>query len=87
MVENHDLKSLSLFGSALRDDFNKNSDIDILIEFNKPEEKSLFDLIDLKIELEDVTGRKVDIVEKGSIENPYRYNEINSTARVIYAAE
>ncbi|GHU69192.1 hypothetical protein FACS189450_01570 [Spirochaetia bacterium] len=86
IIKKHDIKNLSIFGSSLRDDFNEESDIDILIEYNHPKEKSLFDLIDLQLELEDITGRKIDIIEKGSIKNPYKNREINATARLIYAA-
>ena len=85
IVKKYGIKSLSVFGSSLRDDFNENSDIDLLIEFVKPNEKSLFDLINLRLELEEITGRKIDIVEKGSVKNPYKRKEINSTARLIYA--
>jgi predicted nucleotidyltransferase len=86
VIKKHDIKNLSIFGSAIRDDFNCDSDIDILIEFNNSKEKSLLDLIDLRLELEDITGRKFDVIEKGSVKNPYKNEEINSTARLIYAA-
>ena len=85
IVKRHGVKSVALFGSSLRGDFNKNSDIDLLIEFKKPAEKSLLDLIELRLELEDILKRKVDLVEKGSIKNPYKKKEIISTARTIYA--
>ncbi|MDR1695932.1 MAG: nucleotidyltransferase domain-containing protein [Endomicrobium sp.] len=85
IIKKYGIKSLSVFGSSLRNDFNKDSDIDLLIEFKKPKEKSLFDLIDLRLELEEITGRKIDIVEKGSVKNPYKRKEINSTARLVYA--
>lgn len=42
------------------------SDIDFLIEY-KTADKSLFDLVNLKFELEESLGRKVDIVTYGSI--------------------
>jgi predicted nucleotidyltransferase len=38
------------------------------------------------LELEDITGREFDVIEKGSIKNPYKNKEISSTARLIYAA-
>ena len=85
IIKKYGIKRLYVFGSSLRYDFNEDSDIDILIEFLKPKEKSLFDLIDLRLELEEITGRKIDIVEKGSVKNPYKLKEINSTARLIYA--
>jgi hypothetical protein len=77
---------VSVFGSALRNDFNRDSDLDLLIVFKNGNEKSLFDIIDLKNELEDLFGIDVDIVEKEALVNPYRKSEILKTAKVIYAA-
>ena len=79
----------SIFGSVLGNHFKDDSDIDILIQFKSDIRYSLFDLVELKEELEDLEDlfhRPVDIVEKASIKNPFRKNEILKTARVIYAA-
>jgi hypothetical protein len=76
----------SIFGSVLGNHFKDDSDIDILIQFKSDIRYSLFDLVELKEELEDLFHRPVDIVEKASIKNPFRKNEILKTARVIYAA-
>jgi uncharacterized protein len=86
IIKKYDLAEVSIFGSALRDDFSSSSDYDLLVIFNKSKEKSLFDLIDLKNELEELFGRNVDIVEKDALLNPYRREEILKTAKVIYAA-
>ena len=56
--KNHIIR-LSLFGSILRDDFQKNSDIDFLVEFDKP---SFDKYIGLKQYLEKLFRKKVDIV-------------------------
>ncbi len=77
---------LSLFGSALRDDFSPDSDVDVLVSFSSSAHISLFDLVQMQIELEDVFGRKVDIVEKEALRNPYRKYEILNNAQVVYAA-
>ena len=58
----HDVKSAAIFGSYARGEERKGSDIDILIEY-KNEEKGLFDLIDLKIELENEFKKKIDLGE------------------------
>ena len=76
----------SIFGSVLGNHFKDDSDIDILIQFKSDIRYSLFDLVELKDELEDLFHRPVDIVEKASIKNPFRKNKILKTARVIYAA-
>jgi predicted nucleotidyltransferase len=86
IIRKYGLSEVSAFGSVLRDDFNENSDIDFLIVFENGKEKSLFDIIDLKSDLEILVGRNVDIVEKEALKNPYRKEEILKTAKVIYAA-
>ena len=80
------IKELAVFGSALRDEFSSRSDIDLLVVFEDDAHFSLFDLVDLKVELEQLLGRPVDIVEKAGLTNPYRRAEILKTAKTIYAA-
>jgi len=46
----------------------------------------LFDVVDMKDELEQLFGRKVDFVEKAAIRNPWRRKSILASYRVIYAA-
>ena len=81
------ITEISLFGSVLGEQFSENSDIDVLIQFDNKAEFSLFDLVDLKEELEKTLGRKVDLVEKASLRNPYRKREILNTAKVVYASQ
>jgi len=80
------IKELAVFGSALRDDFSSRSDMDLLVVFEDDAHFSLFDLVDLKDELEQLLGRPVDLVEKAGLTNPYRRAEILQTAKTIYAA-
>ncbi|MHA1283050.1 MAG: nucleotidyltransferase family protein [Promethearchaeota archaeon] len=61
----HDVKKASLFGSIVRDEANKDSDIDILIEFKG--KKSLLDLVQLKFELEELLNTKVDLLTYNSL--------------------
>ena len=78
---------LSLFGSVLRVDFRPDSDVDVLVAFAPHARLSLFDLIRMRIELEDLFGRAVDLVERCSIEashNPIRRQEILTTAQEVY---
>ena len=76
----------SLFGSILREDFRPESDVDILVTFASGAQVSLFDLVQMKIELESMFGRSVDVVEKDALRNPFRKREILNTAQVVYAA-
>ncbi|GHT99964.1 hypothetical protein FACS1894142_7960 [Spirochaetia bacterium] len=79
------INELSIFGSSIRDDFNQNSDIDILVSFNNSN-INLFDIMDLENELSKLLNREVDIVEKESLKNPIRKSKILSTREIIYAA-
>jgi predicted nucleotidyltransferase len=58
------IKSLGIFGSLTRDDFTKDSDVDILVEFEKPVG---LEFIDLAEELEKLLNRKVDLVSKKAV--------------------
>jgi predicted nucleotidyltransferase len=83
------VKELSIFGSALRDDFNSGSDIDLLITFDDSTEYSLFDIVRIKEEFEIFLERPVDLVNRKAIErskNIFRKKAILESARVIYAA-
>jgi predicted nucleotidyltransferase len=77
---------LSIFGSSIRDDFNQNSDVDILVSFERDSKITLFDIIELEKEFSQLLSKKVDIVEKESLKNPIRKNKILSTREIIYAA-
>lgn len=77
---------LGLFGSALRDDFNASSDVDILVTFASGAQVSLFDLAQMQFELGKLFGRPVDVLEKDALRNPFRKREILKTAKVIYAS-
>ena len=66
ILRRHSVKRAAIFGSFARGKAKAQSDVDLLIEY-KGKNKSLFDLVDLKSELEDCLGRKVDIVTYGSI--------------------
>jgi len=76
----------SLFGSVLGDDFRAESDVDVLVDFEKDASWDLFDLVEMRDELKDIFGREIDLVEKGAIRNPYRKRSIMKSHEVLYAA-
>ena len=80
------IKQLALFGSAVRDDFNTDSDVDLLVVFEDNADLSYFDILEIKQEFEKIFHRQVDVVEKDAIKNPYRRKTILNSARTIYAA-
>jgi len=86
LCKKYSINELSIFGSSVRGDFTENSDIDILVSFNKGSEITLFDIMDLEKEFSQLLKREVDIVEKESLKNPIRKDRILSTREIIYAA-
>jgi uncharacterized protein len=83
------VKELSLFGSALTDNFNKDSDIDILVTFGEDSHHTLFDLVHMETELEKLFGCDVDLVSKRGLEqsrNSIRRDAILNSAELLYAA-
>lgn len=81
----------ALFGSVLRDDFRiegeDRSDIDVLVVFDQNAVWNLFDVMNMQRELEGLLDRKVDLLEKQQLRNPYRRNNILKSHRVVYAGE
>jgi uncharacterized protein len=80
------IKELAIFGSAIGDDFKPESDVDVLVVFDDSAEWSLFDYMHAEEELKQLFGRKVDLVEKKAIRNPFRRHHILNHCEVIYAA-
>ena len=80
------VRELSLFGSAIRDDFRPDSDLDFLVSFDPEAGWGFSDMLDMKEELEARFGRAVDLVEKEALRNPWRKYEILRTREVLYAA-
>ena len=79
------VRELSLFGSAIRDDFGPESDVDFLVSFDPAAPWRLMDFVAMRDELADITGREVDLVEKEGLRNPYRRKEILTKREVIHA--
>ena len=76
----------SLFGSVLRDDFDLDSDVDILISLSEDADLDLYDWITMIEELKEIFGREVDLVEKSTLRNPFRRNAILTNRETIYAS-
>jgi hypothetical protein len=79
---------LEVFGSAATgQDFGAESDVDFLVEFQplEPGEHARC-YLGLLVDLQDLFGRHVDLVETGAIRNPYFLEAVNETRTVLYAA-
>jgi uncharacterized protein len=82
------IRKLELFGSVLRRDFRPESDIDVLATFDADAALSLFDLVDAELQLQDIFGRPVDLLDRASVErseNWIRRRRILESATTIYA--
>jgi len=85
----HQVKRIDLFGSALREDFRPDSDVDLLIDFKSGADPSLMDLAEMEDELARIIGRKVDLVERQSVEgsaNYIRRSRVLNSLEPIYVA-
>lgn len=65
LAETHGARNVRVFGSVVRADNREDSDVDLLVEFDKG--KTLFDLIGLKLDLESLLGVTVDVVTPNSL--------------------
>jgi len=83
------IEELAIFGSALREDFNDSSDVDLLYTFQETARHSLFDVVKIKEEFEKLFGRSVDLISCRAIEksrNEFQKKAILINTKIIYAA-
>ena len=88
ICEKYAVSELFLFGSALKEDFNANSDLDFAVIFKdklSPLEHggAFLDLLD---ELENLFNRKIDLISYRVVKNPIFKEELDKTKKVLYAA-
>ena len=81
ILKKHDVKKAALFGSIVRGEDNKESDIDLLIEFKG--KKSLLDLAGLKIELQETVKRQVDVITYNSLHHLLRERILNEQVEIL----
>jgi len=79
----HHIRQLSVFGSALRDDFALDSDVDVLVEFQAGYEPG-FSFFDMQDELSQLIGRKVDLHTPNFLSRYFR-DKVVREAEVQYA--
>ena len=77
------IRKLSLFGSVLRDDFQPESDVDVLVEFKPEARVGFFALVDMEDELAGMLGRKVDLNTPMFL-SPYFRQEVLDEAELLY---
>ena len=81
------VKELYAFGSVLTPFFNFESDIDLLVDFQKMTPALYADnYFKLKFALEEILGRPIDLLEARSLNNPFLRQEINNKKQLLYVA-
>ncbi|MDY9919749.1 hypothetical protein SAMN05216365_15410 [Porphyromonadaceae bacterium NLAE-zl-C104] len=85
LCRKYNVNKLFAFGSVLTDHFDEESDIDLIVDFDKKTVKDHFlHFFDFKYSLEDIFERKVDLMEEQPIRNSYLRNNIENTKVLIY---
>jgi len=79
---------LDLFGSAADGSFDpRRSDLDFLVEFGPPRGTNAFhQFFGFQFALEELFGRKIDLVDTTAMRNPYFIESVNRSRRPLYAA-
>jgi predicted nucleotidyltransferase len=87
LCQQYDVQTMHVFGSASTNQFHEFSDVDILISFKEiPIEKYTDNYFCLHEELEQLFGRKVDLITERSLTNPYFIKGVEDTKQLLYAA-
>jgi predicted nucleotidyltransferase len=84
LCKRYRVKELSLFGSAIRDDFTSTSDIDLLVEFEPEAQIGFMTLSKMQRELSGILNRQVDLIPKKGLKLKIREAVLSST-KVLYA--
>jgi uncharacterized protein len=80
----HAVRELALFGSVIRGDFGRDSDVDVLIDLDPGARIGLIAFQKMRDELASILGRPVDLVTRAGL-NRHIKDEILSSAEVVYA--
>ncbi len=86
----HQIARLEAFGSVLRDDFNGQSDLDLLATMREGSHPTLLDWAQMQEELGIIFGRRVDLISRRAVErsqNAIRRRSILSATEQLYAEE
>jgi predicted nucleotidyltransferase len=85
LCKQYNVKKLFAFGSVLTDNFSENSDVDLIVDFDKQAIKDHFlHYFDFKYSLESIFQRAVDLLEEQPIRNSYLKKNIDNSKILIY---
>lgn len=83
----HKVKSLYAFGSVLSDNFNAESDIDLIVDFASMDVEDYADnYFDFKFSLQELFKRPIDLLEEKAIKNPYFRESVNQKRELVYGS-
>jgi len=83
------IAEFAFFGSVLTEDFRPESDVDVLVSFWEDADWTLFDLVRMQEELSRILGRRVDLLDRRSVEasrNYIRRRHILNSLETLYVA-
>lgn len=81
--EQRPIQKLSIFGSAIREDFTPESDVDMLVEFVPDAGITYFDLFDIQDTLARLINHKVDLLTPAAL-SPYFRDDVLKSAVTVY---
>lgn len=85
LCDQHQVRALFAFGSVLNDDFNVDSDIDLVVDIASEDPLVYSDnYFELKSKLEQIFKRQIDLLEEKSIKNPFLKEQIEKTKVLLY---
>lgn len=88
LCKKYKVKTLSAFGSVTRDDFENDSDIDFVVDFEENDPFKYTDLyFQLKEKLEKLLKRQIDLIEERGIKNQFFRKELDTTKILIYGQQ
>ena len=79
VLKRNGVKRAGIFGSYARGEQTENSDVDILVEFGK--DVSLFNFVSVKLEVENLIGKKIDLVEYRTVKSKIKKNVLNEEVK------
>ncbi|MBC7877354.1 MAG: nucleotidyltransferase family protein [Anaerolineales bacterium] len=83
LCRQNDVSMVGIFGSMVRGEAKKTSDIDLIVRFSK--RKSLLAMVRLERELTEALGRKVDLLTEAAI-SPYMRERVLKEMQVVYGS-
>ena len=82
---NHKVRQLFAFGSVLNTGFTKDSDIDLVVDFNSTDPIEYAEnYFGLKFSLEDLLKRQIDLLEQRALKNKYLVMSIDNSKKLLY---